>query len=540
MEQLVEIKYTSLSKSEVETIDDLLLKMDKDIQIGNTIIDNSSYGHNYEVLDLYLFDNTKKNNDGVEESFKDVKIVVRDYNDRIETKTASEFLKSGYYSMFVFKGSYDQLKEAGRQAMIADNIETPEAPQQTDALISYDKSAFVNLKRDLVVKSENIRATMEMSNLILKKKMNELANITSGMMKEVTRLSKIIWTIELYLGIKENIELIREGTDADIEEPIHLLQERLYMDEEVGDPTNGGLDINSIDKFYDWLNDYSDYFKCENYKLLLPYEKCVRIMRIRRKEKNYGNPFLGMMMNSANFETDILIRNGSNVYSIQTDMVFGDKLFPAEDELMNLSNEIANPDKKSFSRRKTEDDLTDEIDRYKRNFIIVQGLIDRTEVFGNLFGKVNLMNGSALEKEQVKFIYDADYSKQIGDGEKPFLQRLNESNENLSEGSRVLWRRDGGYSSEKDYRFFRAKWNATQFPVSPNSGVYDLLLDGEVKYFMYLPNDEVYKPGNRYNYGTYEKRKQKVAFALRYDGADQAINFDDFSHRDIDWLNLTR
>lgn len=390
----------------------------------------------------------------------------------------------------------------------------------------------------MVLKMDQANASMAISRRELELMRQKLNEILVPLKKEIKRITTIIWTIELYLGINENIMSVAQGPLADEDEPIHLMQERLYIDEEVGDPSDGGIDFKSTEVFYEWLDTHNNYFGYKNRDLLLPYQKCVRIMRIRRESKKYSNnPFVNSIMNDANWETLILIRNGETTYSIETDMKFGPKLFPNEDELMKLSKKIAEDQANENIRHgaKTEEDLTNRIDMYKRNFIIMQGLIDRTEVFGKLFGKVNLMNGTAINKGQIVFHYDVDKSSQIGDGDYSWGQRMRLMREQMGAGSRVLWYNENQYggsrSEQGGWRFFRIFSWRDNYPQWPSSGsAYDLLYDEKEKchYFMFAAGD-VWDEEEM----EYRPRKKRSAFRAEL---DECYDLDFLSWRDMDWL----
>ena len=74
----------------------------------------------------------------------------------------------------------------------------------------------------------------------------------------------------MYAGINEEIKQIQSGACAPDDAPIQLNQNMMYMDEEVGDPTHGGIAYENIDMFYDWLLGKNKHLKCFNlvYKYL--------------------------------------------------------------------------------------------------------------------------------------------------------------------------------------------------------------------------------------------------------------------------------
>ena len=351
-------------------------------------------------------------------------------------------------SLGIWKGTLEELKNQAELLIKTPDPDEEEEEEQSEGLATLDSGGFIAKKKSIILKKNEMVSVSNTARGLMEEKVSQLRAKVSLMQKEVEKLSEIIWTLELYLGLKEDICLIKKGKPASNKEPIKLLQERLYMDEEVGDPTNGGVDFRNIDKFIEWLLSYSDYFGHPNFELLVPHQKCVRILRVRREAKRYSdNPWINASLNKANFETFILIRNGDSLYYIATDMQFSDKLFPAQDDLMDVYNRI----KDSQGVQSASEKVEDVVGMYKRNLIIMQGLIDRTEVFGDLYGKVNFLNGTSINSGEVELIYDCDKSNQISDGDLLFSDWLSKSNKEITKGSRILYipsyKYNGDYAS---------------------------------------------------------------------------------------------
>ena len=116
--------------------------------------------------------------------------------------------------------------------------------------------------------------------------------------------------MELYVGLKESVKHIKEGKPAPADTPITIRQLLLYMDEEtLFDYKSGGMDFKSLDHFDKWV------VKAKNLNRILPEQRGVVAMQIRRGEKDYGeanslleawNQYLD---NAANKWTYLLIRN---------------------------------------------------------------------------------------------------------------------------------------------------------------------------------------------------------------------------------------
>lgn len=331
--------------------------------------------------------------------------------------------------------------------------------------------------------------------------------IVSEFRDKVKKIEKVIYTIELYLGIKENIVQIQEGTPASYQETIHFWQNTLFMDEEVGDPMDDGkgLDFATIEKFDEWVLKYSNFYKKFNYELLIPQQKGLICLRVRREDKQYHeNPFINSMMNQANHKTYILMRNGSDVYRIWGDITIMPKLFPDRNELQELKDKwdtLTDAEEEkgrvhsdmmkygtSDDTQKQKDIINDSLFRYKQYLIMLQGLLDRTEIFYPLPAQeVKLMSSTeAIESNYVKFVYDDEL--RLTDGMPSFGKWMGDLNDQITEGSRILYvdhlsagRHEDG--NDHKYRFdkrFQAYGERYNLPRCPNTGIYQLRFYSEI------------------------------------------------------------
>lgn len=140
-----------------------------------------------------------------------------------------------------------------------------------------------------------------------------------------------IFTVELYAGMTERVEKIRDGAAAAYHEKIHLLQGLRYMDEEcLAQYEAGGMDFKDQAAFDKWL------CRADNLQRLLPYPRTVCAFRVRRHGKDYSDEisldpwicFAAAAWSALNKKTFLYIRNGKQVYRLATDVEFGERLFP--------------------------------------------------------------------------------------------------------------------------------------------------------------------------------------------------------------------
>jgi hypothetical protein len=303
-----------------------------------------------------------------------------------------------------------------------------------------------------------------------------------------------IFSVELYAGLVESVEKVREGEHAPNDTKIHLMQRRHYMDEEclVG-YEHGGMDYKSLADFERWLS------KPKNFNRILPFPKCVVAFRIRRKDKHremhtYTDYVRVMAEREADRSTFLYIRNGEALYRMETQIEFEEKLFPdtrhkiltagqlwakkhpyfrginhiitdaeyqgrIEDEAKEDAENAKLPEKERHWRHRSEDTvdvferftpesvyfddinkvIQDELKKHNRIVLILQGLLDRSPVFVP-HPPWQLWTGAGFE---LAFDLHYDDSRALSDGEKPnFEEYRAKLNSRLWSGSLTIGQED--------------------------------------------------------------------------------------------------
>jgi len=180
----------------------------------------------------------------------------------------------------------------------------------------------------------------------------------------INEVEERIFNVELYAGLVESVVQVKDGKTAPINAKVHLLQRRCYMDEEcLAQYQTGGMEFKDIRKFDRWLA------RRENMDRILPFPKCVVAFRVRREHKERyldggENPLVGfisiMLKEEADKATFLYIRNGSQLYRLQTAIDFDEKLFPdMKYKLGNPSNPGEMLWAKTFAGSTPDDIITD-------------------------------------------------------------------------------------------------------------------------------------------------------------------------------------
>lgn len=298
-----------------------------------------------------------------------------------------------------------------------------------------------------------------------------LRAVSGGMKATERAIGDRIHTLELYAGLTEEAVQVRDGMSADRNEKLRVMQRRFYMDEEcLAAYQAGGIEIKTIGAFDEWLS------QSESMHRILPFERCVVAFRVRRSEKerdrsNIWDVFVNISLRDADKLTFLYVRNGEQLWRINCDFDFGEKIFPDAtefdpgqpmmvkmfgsrvDEIIPYSqwefkrdeyNEelrkrtewrAANPDKSEFmhfgSMRsdwkeyspfdpsnvyydEAAEFVSDAIKKYNRVAVIIQGLFDRSLVL-HPHGPVKVWEPESFVAN-VELMYDAT---SLTHGDKP-------------------------------------------------------------------------------------------------------------------------
>jgi len=425
----------------------------------------------------------------------------------------------------IFEKSYDEhMKDAIEALHDPDALMLDDsAISETDALALYDKSMLMSAKSTLEARKNKV----ELFSRLIHKKLDHLRSVKSELSKQLSKVYKVIGILELYLGIKEDIIQIKEGKLGNIGDPITFRQMILYMDEEVGDPSDGGLDFERIDQFDDWVSEKN------NYQKLAPEDKCVVVLKPRRYDKEYYgySVFERAFYNAYNKMTYILIRNGENLYRVFSENLgIGDDFFPSKEKMDHLMDVAEKGEQLDRDGEGAKDTILD----YKKNLLLMQGLVDRTDLFHPLPDNFSFMNQDMYDK-YLNFIYDD--SPSLTEGHETYEKWHTRINSSIKRGTRILFT---GFPI--DIRTDKYQDNRLQHYMNiwPGIDVYSVKYIEKVKkYYSEGYTDKLvchYNPEDDIWGGYYEgshKREKSVAFYL-YKSDDFVLNYDLMDIQSVD------
>lgn len=194
---------------------------------------------------------------------------------------------------------------------------------------AYEKSLVLARDKKLPELFEKLRRLNERMASWMKAETLPLEAQANKFKGSIEQIEDRIFNVSLYAGLVEKVVPCCEGQIAELHERVHVMQRMLYMDEEcLLDYQHGGMEFKNIKEFDRWIS------KPKNRDRILPHQKCVTVMRIRRHVKD--RPFTGSYIQfSAREEkgmsdkfTYLYIRNGERVSRLITELDFEEKLFP--------------------------------------------------------------------------------------------------------------------------------------------------------------------------------------------------------------------
>ena len=170
---------------------------------------------------------------------------------------------------------------------------------------------------------------------------SELVSMTATldqMKKDVSVIDDRIFTVQLYAGLTETLTRVKKGKPASDDAKVHVFQRRHYMDEEcLARYEAGGMEFKDIHAFDKWLG------RTENFSRILPFERSIVAFRVRRNPKYRSgiDGFVRMHLEKADKTTFLYIRNGQQLWRLNTEIDFGAELFPDRDSHELLSSNDA-------------------------------------------------------------------------------------------------------------------------------------------------------------------------------------------------------
>ncbi|SHU65462.1 Uncharacterised protein [Mycobacteroides abscessus subsp. abscessus] len=266
--------------------------------------------------------------------------------------------------------------------------------------------------------------------------------------QQLARMQEVMWTVDLYLGRDETLELLRDGEPAPADTPITIRQKVLVMAEEallLMDRGATGITHTSIPVFIDWLLQAP-----ENLSRILPEQRGVVVLIPTRVKSRSGNAFEDSARDKANSSSWWLLRNGQRLYLLTVDpeLQMTERVLPRRDEFVDVFDRSlfgfgrprGEPVKPGSAEWLEMEKIADARRRhYMRILLVLQGIIDRTPVWQPLpAAGVNLMSLADQDNGKIVLLQDDELSIQLGDGRESFRDWQIRLNGQLRPGLRII------------------------------------------------------------------------------------------------------
>ena len=157
--------------------------------------------------------------------------------------------------------------------------------------------------------------------------------MTASMQGAIGIIDERIFKVSLYAGLTESTVHCKEGGPASMSDKLHIMQRKLYMDEEcLLGYRHGGMEFKDISAFDRWLSEK------DNFNRILPFPRTIVAMQVRRREKDrkedgtLHTALINFHLGELDKQTFLYIRNGENLYRLNTDIDFGEFIFPNKEE----------------------------------------------------------------------------------------------------------------------------------------------------------------------------------------------------------------
>lgn len=290
--------------------------------------------------------------------------------------------------------------------------ETGPQGEGTDLItVDQDELRPCDAPRDLMAEAQ---VALSHKKRDLELMVSEMHHQMALMQDELKRRMRQVWMIDLFVGSKEEVHILRRGAPAPAGTKIAVHQRVLCMDEElavyhfVHKPEQvKEFCAESLEDFDAWL------LEGRNVDQIIPQEKGIVALRIRRDPKDrlqfdpasLGAMFRKMELEEADRMTYVLVRNGENLYRLWVDVKLWPRFFPRVDEWDWLTDRSWGSDK---------DRADEEAQRYAGGLLVVQGLVQRSDLLDPVDKSANVF---APDLDEHFTCLRNDESTGISDGE---------------------------------------------------------------------------------------------------------------------------
>lgn len=170
-----------------------------------------------------------------------------------------------------------------------------------------------------------IQHAVQVQKLEVAKRQWEVQAISNEMKGKVRAMEEQVAVFNAYLHGTRHVRRLTRGAKGTGR--YHVFQNRQFLSEEVALLANfQDFDFKDLERLEQWLVSSGQIWK------MLPHERCILATRIRKTEKDYGDPLANIWNNMANMQNIIWIRDGENVCHVDVEYNFNNAVFPYKDQ----------------------------------------------------------------------------------------------------------------------------------------------------------------------------------------------------------------
>lgn len=198
----------------------------------------------------------------------------------------------------------------------------PNVDEYKKALVKAKDTTLPKLFEKVKKANEELTRWMSADTLPLKAQ-------ADGLKKHIENIDSRIFNISLYAGLTEQAVKVCDGAPGAHVDKLHVMQRKLYMDEEcLLNYEHGGMEFTDIKQFDKWIA------RDDNMKRILPFPRTIVAMQVRRKTKerdfdgSLSDALIILRLENADKLTYLYIRNGNRLYRMNCGLDFGEMIFP--------------------------------------------------------------------------------------------------------------------------------------------------------------------------------------------------------------------
>lgn len=266
------------------------------------------------------------------------------------------------------------------------------------------------------------------------------------------KLKSGLASLGLYTGKDVVVTPVRVGESAPVEEPIHILQALMHMDEEsLINLETGGANCGNLEDFAEQLRTDDVLLK-----RIVPFPRGIVAMRYKHETRDHAkgtDAFVAARIDAEDMKCFLIVRNGERVNIVQSSLEKLDRLFPTQSDLdrpftqsgfwHGIESERITVEDLDFSEARSKFDKI--VLHYRRLVILIAGLYDRERGIIGDIPALGAGSGLALLKmpiQEAAFRPVSDEEFALGSGHPGFWDWLAEKNRATQSGSRLIcnWR----------------------------------------------------------------------------------------------------